>query len=109
MRKIYGESKIEKCPFCSKRALVKNSQGISVCQDHKNSILGDMKCACGQHLELRTGKFGVYFNCIKCGNISWRKATEFNEIKDVSEKTPKRDFMRQKVEIVRSDDPRYFE
>ena len=37
-----------------------------------------MKCICGSWLELRKGKFGPYFFCIKCGNISFRKAIEAN-------------------------------
>lgn len=78
--KRYGESRVESCPFCGKRALVKNSQGIPVCHSHRTRKLGEMRCACGQWLELMSGKWGPYFRCTSCGNISFRKALEMNPI-----------------------------
>lgn len=30
------------------------------------------------------GKYGIFFNCIKCGNISPSKVFEINEVVDVS-------------------------
>ncbi len=74
--KIYGQSKIEKCPFCEKQAISQNTQGVPTCSDHKKQELQDIKCACGSWLELRTGKFGSYFNCIKCGNVNFKRALE---------------------------------
>ncbi|MBU0616016.1 MAG: hypothetical protein KJ601_08060 [Nanoarchaeota archaeon] len=75
--KRYGQSRIDKCPFCEKTAVTKNKQGIPVCAVHKDSELKDIKCACGSWLDVREGKFGPYFFCINCGNISFKKAMEF--------------------------------
>ena len=84
--KRYGQSKIPICPFCSKQAIAKNSQGLNVCQHHKEKKLPDIKCACGSYLELKTGKFGPYFNCINCGNINLNKGLEIMEM-DIRKKT----------------------
>ncbi len=133
--KRYGESKIEKCPFCEdSRTLptVVNSQGFSVCLKHKNSILDveNMKCVCGEYLELLSGKFGPFFKCMECGNINLKKAFEFNIIKDISQDSgtkfsskstasynsrssesdrPDSKHKERKEIFIRSDDPRYFD
>jgi len=73
VRKVYGQSKLEVCPFCNKRALAKNQQGVPVCSEHKENLIPDQKCACGNYLELRSGKWGPYFNCLNCGNINFKK------------------------------------
>jgi hypothetical protein len=75
--KRYGESKKQSCPFCNKPALTKNSQGVPVCIKHKNESL-DLKCICGEWLDVRSGKWGPFFNCGRCGNISFAKAMEAN-------------------------------
>ena len=80
--KQYGKSKVETCPFCEEDAFTLNSQRISVCDDHKNALLGDMKCVCGQYVELKQGRYGTYFNCLNCGNINSRKVFEINEVED---------------------------
>ena len=80
--KKYGQSKVEKCPFCGMQGIVRNVQGIPVCSKHKDRKLGDAKCVCGETLELRTGKFGAYFYCINCGNISFSKAMSVNDFTD---------------------------
>ena len=77
-RKVYGASKVDKCPFCSKQATVRNKQGLPVCSAHKDTSLEGVKCVCGEVLDLRVGKWGPYFNCINCGNITYRKAMEIN-------------------------------
>lgn len=77
--KRYGHSKIENCPFCGKQVATKNAQGVPVCIEHKNKNLDNLKCACGSWLDVKSGKFGVYFNCINCGNINFKKAMEMNE------------------------------
>ena len=92
--KRYGESKKQDCPFCGKLAITKNPQGIPVCFAHKNTKLDDVKCVCGKWLELRSGKFGPYFNCINCGNINWNRGLEMNssrvlEKKQEEKKRPK--------------------
>jgi len=80
-RKIYGAEKIDVCPFCTKRAVTKSTQGIPTCQDHKAQKLLDVKCICGQYLDLLEGKWGPYFRCEHCGNISFKKGLEF--VKDI--------------------------
>lgn len=88
--KKYGQSKIDLCPFCSKRATIKNKQGLPTCLEHKNQELKDMKCVCGGYLDLREGKWGPYFNCINCGNINFRKVLEINPLKPFSEDKEKK-------------------
>lgn len=118
--KRYGESKIDKCPFCSQQAISVNSQGVPVCIKHKEAILNDMRCICGGRADLMTGKFGVYFNCLNCGNINAKKIFEVNKIEDVSGKPEKKEEKKisspklypekdkPKEITIRSDDPRYF-
>ena len=76
--KRYGQSKTDTCPFCGKMSVIKNKQGIPVCINHKNKQLEDLKCLCGGWLEIKSGKFGPYFHCMKCGNINFRKGLEMN-------------------------------
>jgi hypothetical protein len=76
--KRYGESHIDNCPFCGKIAVTKNKQGVPVCKSHIGEKLKDIKCACGEWLDLQEGKFGSYFKCMRCGNISFKKAIEMN-------------------------------
>ena len=78
MRKVYGQSKVEGCPFCGKQSTTENDQGVPVCRNHKDKCL-DFKCICGQWLDVNKGKYGPYFNCMNCGNISYRKGMEMNE------------------------------
>jgi len=111
--KRYGQSRIDKCPFCGKPAIVINSQNIPVCMPHKEESLGDLKCVCGLALEMLHGKFGVFFSCIKCGNMSLRKILEFNTVKPKMKNenfSQRNEKTQAKKEItVRSDDPRYFD
>jgi hypothetical protein len=76
--KRYGQSRIDLCPFCKKDATTKNKQQIPVCYAHKASILQNLTCFCGDYLELKDGKFGVYFNCTNCGNMNLKKGLEMN-------------------------------
>ncbi len=111
--KRYGQSRIDKCPFCQKHATALNKQKVPVCTIHREEALGDLRCVCGSALEMLHGKFGVFFSCIKCGNINLRKVLEFNAVKpkmnnknlsQTNEKTQVKKEM-----TVRSDDPRYFD
>jgi transcription elongation factor Elf1 len=88
--KRYGESKKQNCPFCGKPSVTENAQGVPVCTKHKNDFL-DLKCICGEWLDVKKGKWGPYFTCLRCGNISFRKAMEANpDIKpQANEKTRK--------------------
>ncbi len=105
--KRYGQSKVDRCPFCSQQATTKNKQQIPVCARHKDSVLNDMKCACGSWLEMRNGKYGIFFSCLKCGNMNLRKVLEMNEARDANSKntTEKKERV---VETVDCYDPRYF-
>jgi hypothetical protein len=76
--KKYGQSRVDKCPFCDKQATTTNDQMIPVCLAHKKEFLDDMKCICGEELDVRVGKFGVFFSCMKCGNMNLRKVLEIN-------------------------------
>ncbi len=70
--------------FCGSSATTTNEQSVPVCISHKKAILNDFKCVCGEYLDLRSGKFGLYFSCMNCGNINMNKALEVNEVKDIS-------------------------
>ncbi len=74
--KKYGESQILKCPFCEKRALVKNKQGVPVCAGHARQEVHEMLCACKSVLELKKGKWGPYYHCHKCGNQNFKRVLE---------------------------------
>ncbi len=121
--KRYGESKIDRCPFCEKQAFSKNAENVPVCADHKNETLGDLKCMCGDTLAMLQGKFGVFFTCSTCGNMNLKKALEINPIKpgsapvkmqatannhEKNKNYEKRPLQTKKEMTVRSDDPRYF-
>jgi transcription elongation factor Elf1 len=102
--KRYGQSRVESCPFCNKQGVTKNKQGIPVCLKHKESILDDIKCVCGSFLEVKSGKYGAYFNCLNCGNINFKKAMEIGVAKEkevVNENKNVEPVVRRKKEIVR--------
>ena len=121
--KKYGQSKVDKCPFCQKQATIMNEQGVPVCAEHKNDEIDDLKCVCGSTLDMLQGKFGIFFSCMKCGNMNLKKVLEFNTIKPkikneiketrvVIQKTymkKSQSNFAKKETTVRSDDPRYFD
>ena len=112
--KRYGQSKQNNCPFCGKTATAQNRQGIPVCVAHREQQFPEIKCMCGKWLELLSGKWGPYFRCINCGNVSWSKGMELAEHQKAKASSmspaPTRSAPVQREElIVRSDDPRYFE
>ncbi len=82
--KRYGQGMSSTCMFCGSSATTTNEQSVPVCISHKKAILNDFKCVCGEYLDLRSGKFGLYFSCMNCGNINMNKALEVNEVKDIS-------------------------
>lgn len=87
MRKIYGASRVDNCPFCGQRAVTENAQGVPVCIKHKKSML-DLKCQCGSWLDVLKGKYGPYCRCLNCGNVNFRRALEMNpRIEDASTNT----------------------
>ena len=98
-RKVYGQSRVDKCPFCGKQAVLKNPQGIPVCTKHAKDMLVDLKCICGDWLDVAKGKFGSYFRCMKCGSVSLNKVMEVNpDIGKTAEKKEKPKFAEQKKE-----------
>ena len=113
--KKYGHGKIDRCPFCQKQATAMNLQNIPVCNLHKNESIDDVKCACGTALDMMHGKYGVFFSCVKCGNMNLRKVLELNKIepkiKDKNEDMKQKAWQSggRKEITVRSDDPRYFD
>lgn len=78
--KRYGESKRYECPFCGKSAVTENFQGVPVCLAHKNEELTNLRCTCGEYVDLLRGKFGPYFHCMKCGNVAFNRIIELNEM-----------------------------
>ena len=80
---MYGEAKLPACPFCAKTALVKNSQGVPVCDSHRLVMIDNLACACGRSLDLRVSKWGPYGVCESCGNISWTKVCELNTFQNI--------------------------
>ena len=91
MRKRYRESRIDKCPFCGKMGVIKNNQGVPVCINHKGNELKDLKCVCGEWLDIKQGKWGPYFHCMNCGNVSFKKGLEMNpQVKDNQKKKTER-------------------
>ena len=81
-RKVYGQSAITACLFCGKQATTKNEQKVPVCIKHKKAWLNDFKCICGDYLDVRESKHGMFFSCMKCGAVSLSKALEINQVWD---------------------------
>lgn len=81
-KKVYGQSQTNECLFCGKIATTKNKQKVPVCNKHINSILNDFKCICGEYLDIRESKYGIFFTCMNCGTVSLSKALEINTISD---------------------------
>jgi hypothetical protein len=118
--KVYGQSREDSCFFCGSRALAENVQGLPVCIPHKKAEVGNLKCVCGEYVDVKKGKYGAFFLCMRCGPLNLRKIKEFNEIKDVHEETHaeesydgeskkhKKNWNPKEEITVRSDDPRYF-
>ncbi|MFC1753392.1 hypothetical protein ACFL96_08370 [Thermoproteota archaeon] len=100
--KRYGQSKINKCPFCGIQATFQNPQKIPVCRKHKDFSLSEMRCVCGEPLDLMTGKFGPYFQCMNCGNINFRKGMEMNEGRIKKMRPPEIKKRKKKFEEVKS-------
>lgn len=74
----YGDSRTDTCPFCSKIATTKSVEGFTVCSRHKNNKMPELKCICGQWLDIKKGNKGPYFQCINCGNVNFNRIAEVN-------------------------------
>ena len=77
-QKAYGHTKSAECPFCGKQATTKSTQGLPVCRQHIEEELLDMKCICGEYLDLKFSKHGPFFVCMKCGCVNFKKGLEYN-------------------------------
>lgn len=107
---------LENCPFCGRQAIAKNDQGIAVCVSHKDTELV-LKCFCGEPLDILNGKYGIFCNCLRCGNMSLKKAIEINDIEKPMPTLPKENKVERVIEktekpkdiTIRSDDPDYFD
>ena len=133
-RRVYGQSKVDKCLFCKQQATTISEQKVPVCRAHTRSVLGVMRCVCNKFLESRSSKWGLFFTCTDCGSLSLRKVLEFNKVVDVSvsesiDPAPKKkvlskskfvkkkrvfpakkqSFAKNNILTVRSDDPRFFD
>ena len=74
--KVYGQSMVSSCAFCGKVATAKSEQGADVCTKHTKMQIVNVKCNCGDYLDLLTGRYGAYFNCLKCGNVNYQKGLD---------------------------------
>lgn len=112
--KIYGQSKLSNCTFCGRTATQKTEAGLEVCYQHTKETLSEIKCLCGGWLEQCRGKFGPYFNCLRCGNINFRKGMEMKAMTAMKLSTPPKvqppwpKFM-PKETIITSRDVEYFD
>jgi len=78
-RKVYGESGGQVCPFCGGQTTTKNAQGLPVCRHHVSDEI-NLKCACGDWLDVKESKYGTFFICFRCGPVSYRKGLEMNNL-----------------------------
>jgi len=81
-KKQYGNYREANCPFCGKIATQKNPQGLEVCRLHTKELMEEIRCSCGSWLESRSGKFGPYFHCLKCGNVPYKKGMELKALQE---------------------------
>ncbi|MFP4657010.1 MAG: hypothetical protein ACLFNK_05540 [Candidatus Woesearchaeota archaeon] len=113
--KRYGESKIDDCPFCGKQSTTRNPQNVPVCKEHKEKDMPNLRCVCGTYLDLRFGRYGPFYNCMKCGNMNMSRAMEMNpdafrdEQEEIKNKEREKKMYFSQPEKVDPDDPRYFD
>lgn len=82
MRKYFGGGKTDICPFCGKACEAKNKDGLQVCKKHRESRHPELKCMCGEYVDVVAGKYGNYCTCLRCGNINLQKILEVNDISE---------------------------
>lgn len=104
IKKRYGESRIDGCPFCGKPSTSKNAQGVPVCIAHKRLLLDGLRCVCGSFLDVLTGKWGAYCRCPKCGNVNFRRALEVNQQLLKQQPEPPKAPEKKKEVVIRSDE-----
>ena len=77
---VYGQYKQDNCVFCPRMGTQKNEQGMVVCLHHRRQTLEEIKCVCGSWLEQRSGRFGPFFSCVKCGPIDFNRGLEIKKL-----------------------------
>jgi|WetSurMetagenome_2_1015567.scaffolds.fasta_scaffold1104333_1 hypothetical protein len=80
--KSYGNYRTDKCPFCGRQASITSDEDVPVCVSHKHATLPELKCVCGKPVMMMKGKFGIFFNCLHCGNMNAKRIFEMNVITD---------------------------
>lgn len=78
-KKTYGSYQEIICLFCGQRSTSENPQGLPVCRHHKNDEI-NLKCVCGEWLDVKKGKYGAFFVCMNCGPVNYRKGLEINNL-----------------------------
>jgi hypothetical protein len=71
--KRYGQSQTTPCFFCGRAALAYSAQRLPVCEAHRQERADDLVCACGERLQVKDGKYGVFLLCANCGPVSLKK------------------------------------
>lgn len=119
----YGQSRVDSCPYCGAQATGENEFGVPTCRHHIKMDMPPLKCYCGDWLDVLKGKWGPFFSCLNCGNMSWSKGLGANPgafskvlekaTQDAAKGLEKKQFSfkpnYEKKEItIRSDDPDYF-
>lgn len=100
-KKVYGQGYNQNCVFCGGFATQTTKEGLLVCRNHNNSQLNEQKCACGKVLELKSGKYGAYFNCLVCGNVNVKKGLQDTAPTQTKEFTKKPYFQDKKKAFVK--------
>lgn len=113
--KKYGASKKIDCVFCGKSATGLNKQKLPCCVSHKDDLLEDVRCNCGSYLEIKEGKFGTFFLCMKCGPINMNRALNMIKIIPKNKKTENRNIEKKEIKnsvkkeiIIDTDNTEYF-
>jgi ribosomal protein L37AE/L43A len=72
---------MEKCIICGEFATKYNDQQLPLCKKHETYSLMNMNCPyCKAPLEALRSKYGTFFNCIKCGNISLHRMKQMGSM-----------------------------
>ena len=77
-RKVYGAGRDNTCPFCGASATTTNDQKLPTCLKHKSEELYDLKCKCGDYVDLKIGRYGPFFLCMACGPQKYDLILEIN-------------------------------
>ncbi|HII71620.1 TPA: hypothetical protein HA265_02585 [Candidatus Woesearchaeota archaeon] len=107
--KRYGESRITNCPFCGKQATTTSKEGVPVCTAHKTALLPPLKCLCGGSVAPMSGKWGLYFDCLKCGNVNAKRILDNNLIFDYSKRQEQKESKDQKKQYMQSPPKKTFQ